>query len=593
MENSELFLSEQEHNEEAVAIESDNDRKYVNFSMQKLLEELHTLVERSDIDEIRSDVESIKTQFYKKWHQMMDLLRQSDKSEEEINTELEQYREQEEVLKKLLQSYKEKKQKHNLLLETEREKNYEMKQSVIEEIKKLTSSNESIDVIVKEFRHLQDKWKKIGEVATAKSRELWDTYHHHVEIFYNYYMKLHKEFLELDFQKNLESKIQLCEQLEAMLSDGKIVDAIRQLQFYHDRWREIGPVAIEHKEPLWLRFKAVTAELNNRYQEYIEIRKKESEQFLQLKQELCTQMENLIGKEYATLKDWQQATTSVLQIQEEWRKIGHIIDRKASNNIFERFRTLTNAFFTQKRAFFKQLKEHQNTIIKEREQLCEIVENELQAEHSKDALQRVIDAQKRWKTIEYVQNKKVGDLLWKRFQTACNSFFDQKNEQTKNQRQEQDALTAEVIAKKEEIIRNIKNLDISDNETENLQNLKQYQQQWQSDQRLPKSVFLQLQQQYDEALTEFCSKANIEGKQKELLLFKANMATSPQQKFQTRAELQKKHSMIENQIQRLENNLSFFAKSENSISILRDFEQKINKLKKELELIKNKLKLIN
>jgi len=397
---------------------------YSDFSKELMVESLQKLLDRRPIQEIRSEVENIKSAFYKRHHVVMEEKKAAFLADggkvEEFKLPPDPLEEQ---YKELYSSYRQRKLEYNKVLELQKGDNLEKKKEIIESIKNLIHSQESLNKTFNDFRDLQNEWRAVGPVPQNELASLWENYHHHVENFYDF-IKINKELRDLDLKKNLEAKILLCEKAEGLLLEPNVLSAFKSLQELHARWREIGPVPREKKEEIWDRFKESTALINKKHQEHFKGLKDEQKDNLEAKTRLCEQVEEIVEKGVSSPKEWNVLSQKVIELQKMWRTIG-FAPKRDNNLIYERFRKACDAFFNKKREFFAKHRDHQNENLQLKTELCIQAEALADNKDWKDTTDELIKIQKKWKQIGSVP-KKHSDALWLRFRTACDTFFDSK-----------------------------------------------------------------------------------------------------------------------------------------------------------------------
>lgn len=337
-------------------------------------------------------------------------------------------------LKALLNAWREKRAEQNAEQEKQRLQNLEIKRKIIDDIRKLTESTEDIGRTLPEFRRLQQAWKDTGPVPQEQVNELWKSYQMQVERFYDL-LKINNEFREYDFKKNLEIKTSLCESAEKLVEEPDVVIAFRQLQKLHEEWRETGPVAREYREDIWNRFKEASSKINKAHQQFFERLKLTENENLAKKTTICEQVEAIDYTKLTSYKDWDNMTATVIQLQEQWKTIG-FAPKKINNKIFERFRAACDTFFKNKSEFYKAAKEVLNQNLEKKKALCEKAEALKDSTDWKATTDALIRIQKEWKTIGPVP-KKMSDAIWKRFISACDYFFEQKEKFAPAQKSEE------------------------------------------------------------------------------------------------------------------------------------------------------------
>ncbi len=600
-EEEEGKLTEGEEEEEE---EDDNDENqddsyvpnidYNTFSREGLVERLKELINSDDIFNIKKEVDIIKATFYKK-HQAYNEEKRKEfvkqgGDPEEFTPEKDQL---EQDLKDYLKKYKERKAQQNKNLEDEKRNNLNKKYKVIDELKNLVNKKESLGQTFKEFRELQQRWKEIGPVPQNKVKDLWGTYHHHVEKFYDY-VKINKELRDLDLKKNLEAKLELCEKAEELDEEKDIVNAFKTLQSYHDQWREIGPVPNEQKEELWQRFKEATRKINKKHQEYFkELRKKQNEN-LEAKEELCKKAEEIAEMEIDNHKDWKKYTQEVLDLQKKWRTIG-FAPKKYNNKIYRRFRKACDRFFAQKRVFYTQHKEWQESNLKKKEEFVERAEALKDSTDWDNTAKELIKLQREWKEIGPVP-KKYSEDVWQRFRNACDHFFQRKKEQSAHKNKDFE----ENLKQKKDLINRINDFEPVNDTDENLKQLQKFEEEWENIGYVPYKQKDKIQQDYREAIYNQYDKLGLNQNQKELLKYRSkikNITQKPKAESRMRQEREKfinKIKKLETNIITWENNLGFISSdSSEANTMIHDFQEKIEDAKNEIELLEEKVKIID
>jgi len=582
-----------EEKEKKDSSEAAHEEDYSSYSLIELINELSDVLDKSDDHDVKDEVEAIKAAFYKKT---------AEEAEEQKKQFLddggneEEYQEQEnpyeQDMKELLKRYRQIRHEYNKKLEQEKEENLQKKYEIIEEIKGLIHKEESINKTFQEFRELQQRWRETGLVPQAKMKDLWDTYHFHVENFYDY-IKINQELRDLDLKKNLEVKIKLCEQAEELLLEPSAIRAFNLLQKLHDRWREVGPVPRENKDDIWERFKTATAKINKKYQDFFENRKQEQKKNLEAKKALCEKVEEINELEINNHKDWSEKSKEVVNLQKVWRTID-FAPRKDNNKIYSRFRAACDKFFDAKRDFYSKNKELQQNNMQLKIDLC------LQAEALKDstdwrkATQDLINIQKQWKEIGPVP-RKHSDVLWKRFRAACDHFFDRKSEHFSEIDQEQ----VENLNLKLQLIKEVENYKTDGDVDEKLKQLKDFQRRWTEIGHVPIKKKDEVQHRFREAINKLFDELKLDDSKRNLLKFRSKMvsfseSTRGQNKMRfERDKYMNKLKQLENDLVLLDNNIGFFAKSKNAESLIEDVQRKIEQTKEKIEFLKNKIRVID
>lgn len=563
---------------------------YSQLSKAELIATLENLVEADEVSTVRDDVEAIKIAFYKKHKVDVDAQRKAFITEggnsEEFTPESDGL---ELKLKELLNNYRSKRSEAAKELDIELNNNYQRKLEIIEKLKALINSEESIGETFATFKELQTKWKEIGNVPKTNVNDVWETYHHCTEQFYDF-VKINNELRDLDLKKNFEAKTVICEKAEALVIEPSVLVAFRSLQSLHEQWREIGPVAQSVKEQLWERFKAASTIINKRHQDYFEKIKEEQVANLNMKSELCEKVDTIVASELTSKQQWEEATEKIIELQKLWKTIG-FAPKKDNNTIYERFREACNLFFERKQDFFTQLKEGNNESLQAKKAIC------IQAEALKDSTEwqktsnELIRLQAEWKKLGH-SPKRESDLLWKRFRGACDTFFEAKNAHHSTI----DIEYAENLRQKESIIEELKNF-VSDNASEALNILKEIQRRWSLIGFTPIKEKDRIQKEYKELINNLFASFKHQHSEVKLERFKEKVTNFKESArhgvSQERDKLQHKLKQLETDITLWENNIGFFARSKNAQSLIKDVENKIEKAKEEVKLIKEKIKITN
>ncbi|WP_319590338.1 DUF349 domain-containing protein [uncultured Draconibacterium sp.] len=567
---------------------------YSNHSQVELVNALRDILEEDNDINLRDEIEAIKAVFYKNLNESLEEEKKKfiadGGAEEEFKPEEDPY---ERDIKDLLKKYRHIRIEHNKQLEAEKEENLQKKYDVIEKIKGLINNEESINKTFNEFRDLQREWREIGLVPQSKMKNLWDTYHFHVENFYDY-IKINQELRDLDLKKNLEAKIKLCERAEELLvEESSILKAFNTLQKYHEQWREIGPVPREQKDDLWERFKTATTKINKKHQEFFENRKVEQKKNLEAKTALCEKAEEIITEEISNHKEWDEKSKQLVELQKVWRTIG-FAPRKDNNKIYDRFRTACDAFFNAKRAFYAKNKEEQQNNLQLKTDLCVQAESLKDSTDWKKTTQDFINIQKKWKEIGAVP-RKHSDALWKRFRAACDFFFDKKSEHFSDVDTEQ----VDNLKAKEDLITEVKNFKPVKNTEENLESLKAFQRRWTEIGHVPFKKKDEIKVQFRDAINKLFDDLNLDDEKRNLLKFRNKMSSfSESSRGQNKMRMERdkymnKMKQLENDLVLLDNNIGFFAKSKNAESLIEDVKKKIEVTKQKIELLKDKIRVID
>lgn len=488
--------------------------------------------------------------------------------------------------------YREKKAEYLKKSEEEKEENLKKKLQIIEELKALVQKEEAPNKTYQEFKALQERWRNIGMVPQANVNDLLESYHLHVENFFNY-IKINRELRDLDLKKNLDAKIALCEQAEKLLEENDLGNAFRQLQYLHQQWKEIGPVAADQKEAIWERFKTITGKINDNYHRFLDTLKEEQENNLKAKEDLCVRLEAILNQQRVKHSEWEDATKSVMGLQEEWKHAG-LVPQKERNKITKRFRGLCDSFFDQRRAFLKELDKIQAANLKAKTALCEKAEALKDSTDWKNTTRQMVELQKQWKQIGPVQ-RKYSDKVWKRFRAACDYFFDQKNAQFQNAHAEEN----KNLELKKALIEELRHFQFSDNTEENIEKLKNYQARWAEIGFVPFKEKEAIQNEFRNLINSYFDKLDMDDFEKNIELFKSKLNSfessgdKESRIVEEREKLTNRIKQIENDLHVWENNIGFFSKSSNAGNVIKEFEHKIEGARHRLALMQEKLRIID
>ena len=489
-------------------------------------------------------------------------------------------------------TYREKKSEYYKKLEGEKEQNLKEKLQIIEELKDLIQHEESLNKTYQDFRNLQDRWRNTGMVPQAQASDLLETYHHHVENFFNY-IKINKELRDLDLKKNLDAKNALIEQANALLEDNNIGNAFRQLQSLHSQWKEIGPVAKEVQEETWNRFKEVTDKINSAYHRFFDNLREEQDNNLKIKEEICVKLENYASVSFEKLSEWNVATDTVLALQTEWKHAG-TIPIKERNRLYKRYRAACDAFFERKRQYFQEIQTLQNKNLAKKIELCEKVEALKDSTDWGTTTKKIIEYQKEWKTIGPV-SKKVSNKIWNRFRSACDHFFDRKSAQFKHVSSDQE----KNLELKRELIEEVRNFKLTGNNDDDIEALKAFQTRWAEIGFVPIKEKETVQNEFRKLINDHFDQLDIDEFEKNIERFKSKINTfdnsddKDSKIIQEREKLVNKIKQLETDLHAWENNIGFFSKSSNSESLVKEFSNKIESARHKLALMQEKLRLID
>ena len=498
--------------------------------------------------------------------------------------------EEEETFKAEMGLIKEKRAKIFLEQEQEKQENLKKKLDIIEKIKSMITSPDEANKAYQEFKKLQQEWKEIKAVPAEKANELWRNYQLYVEQFYDL-LKLNNEAREYDFRKNLEIKERLCEAAEKLGEEEDVVSAAQQLQELHQEYRETGPVAKDLRESLWARFKAASTVVNKRHQQHFEKMRAMEEENLTKKTALCERIEEIVKVMPANANEWEQQTKEIIALQAEWKTIG-FAPQKMNVKIFERFRATCDSFFERKAEFFKKMKQQYAENIDKRKALIEKAKSLQDSTEWRATADKLIALQKEWKSVGTVP-KKQGDRLWNEFLAACNHFFEARNRATSGTRNEERAN----LEKKRGIIAQLK--ELLEEAAEGVQEkVKELTEQYNAVGHVPFKEKDKLYKEYHDVLDMIYKKLNINMSKRRLDKFKNNLKNVAEKGVDAldneRARLMRRYESLKQEIQTYENNLGFLnASSKKGNSLIDEMNRKVQKLKDDMNLVREKIKAID
>ena len=577
-------------NEEVATAAEEQPRK-VYETKAEVLKRLQDIAHGDEAPQ-KDEVDYLKTAFYK-----LHIAEREAKLKAylEAGGDPEQYQitpdELEEHFKAEMGIIKEKRAKLFKEQEAEKAENLKKKLDIIEKIKAMITSPEEANKSYQEFKALQQEWKEIRNIPAEKSNELWRNYQLYVEQFYDL-LKLNSEAREYDFKKNLELKTRLCEAAERLTTENDVISAFHQLQKLHQEYRETGPVSQELREEIWTRFKAASTIVNKRHQQYYESMRAREEDNLQRKTALCEKVEAIAEAEPKSSNDWEKRTKEIIDIQAEWKTIG-FAPQKMNVKIFERFRAACDSFFLRKAEYFKKLKESYKENIEKKKSLIERARALQDSTEWKSTSDKLIQLQKEWKTVGAVP-KKQSDQLWEEFIGICNKFFEARNTAGAGQRNEEH----QNLEKKRSVIDQLKAV-AEEGESEGMQEkVQKLVEEYQAVGHVPFKEKDKLYEEYHAVLDKLYAELNISVARRRLNRFKDNLkqvaGRGENALDNERARLMRQYEAIKQEVQTYENNLGFLnASSKKGNSLIDEMNRKVQKLKDDMNLVREKIKAID
>ena len=561
------------------------------LTKEEVIERLKAIA--SDVESVtKAEIDSLKQTFYKLHNAEQEAARKQFAEEGGAPEDYVPTPDPlEEEMKNVMSVIRTKRNELAAEVEKQKEMNLQVKLSIIEELKDLLESPEDANKNYTEFKRLQQQWNEVKLVPQASVNELWKNYQLYVEKFYDL-LKLNNEFREYDFKKNLEIKTHLCEAAEKLAEEPDVVSAFHQLQKLHQEYRETGPVAKELREEIWTRFKAASTAVNRRHQQHFDALKEAEQQNLDQKTVICEIIEGINYDELTNFAAWDAKTQEIIALQNKWKTIGYA-PQKMNVKIFERFRAACDAFFNKKAEFFKSVKENMNENLEKKRALCEKAEALKDSTDWKTTADTLVKLQKEWKTIGPVA-KKYSDAIWQRFITACDYFFEQKNKAGATQRTEEQAN----LEKKRAIIEKLEAIGENTDAEEAIEQVRTLMKEWNAIGFVPFKDKDKIYKQYHGLVDKLFERYNISQSNKKLSNFKNSISNiqegSPQALYREREKLVRAYDNMKSELQTYENNLGFLnASSKKGNSLLTELNRKVEKLKADIELVKEKIKVID
>ena len=572
------------------APEAPAEERKVYTTKAEVLERVKEIAHSEDSPQ-KDEVDYLKTVFYK-----LHIAEREAKLKEYIDGggDPEAYQimpdEAEEIFKAEMGVIKERRQKLFREQEAEKEENLKRKLAIIEKLKGMVTSPEEASKTYQDFKALQQEWRDIKSVPAEKANELWRNYQLYVEQFYDL-LKLNSEARELDFKKNLEAKNRLCEAAEKLADENDVISAFHQLQKLHQEYREIGPVSKELREEVWQRFKAASTVINKRHQQHFESLRAREEENLEKKTALCEQVEAILAEEKKGNADWDRLTQSIIALQSEWKTIG-FAPQKMNVKIFERFRAACDTFFASKADHFRAVKDTYKENAEKKRALIEKAKALQDSTEWRSTSDKLIALQKEWKTIGVVP-KKLGDQLWEEFLGACNKFFEARNAAGAGQRGEE----RQNLEKKRDVISRMK--AIAEEAGENAQTkIQALVEEYNAIGHVPFKEKDKLYEEYHSVLDKLYKDLNISVARRRLNKFKDSLKQVAERGEAAldneRARLMRQYEQLKQEAQTYENNLGFLsASSKKGSSLIDEMNRKVQKLKDDMQLVREKIKAID
>ncbi len=585
---------EPEHLEDATE-ENESDDDYSELTLPELISNFANVVKDELTEKTRERVTLIQSLFNKKLEDVRQRAHEEWQAIEDHGEETFEapFRAEEQRFRELMQSYKERRRKHAEAVETERKENLRRKHEIIEKIKALTLRDEVKGETFKEFDALREQWNQIGLVPQADKEDLYMSYNTAVRSFYDY-IKINRDLRDLDFKKNLEAKLKLCEQAEDLLKETDIVGAFRKLQELHSLWKEVGPEMPEKREEVWERFSSASAEINARHHKFFENLKEQNEEILAKKTALCDKVEELLKEERSSMQAWRNATDKVKELQKEWKELGYLPNRVVGK-VRERFQAACSQIFEGFRTYDRAMRQEGKDNLQKLQDLCAQAEAMKESTDWSATTRAMIDLQKQWQSVGYAPRKRR-DELWEKFRGAMDYFFSHRDEaQSSRNKEEKDNLAA-----KEAILKELEGYEANKTDAATgVEWLKELQSRWFGIGHVPFKQKDVIQQRYRDLVNRVYKSLGVDRRMEQVEAFKTRIEEMVQGDG-NESQLQKERARLRQQIQQLEsecslmsNNLSFFRSSSSSNPLIQQQEEKIASMREDIAMRKNKLKEID
>ena len=565
---------------------------YKKLSLDELVSETNKVVNLYEFGKSKKIIDIIKNTFYAKLNKEREDHREVFLAAEgKIEDYMAPISPAEDTFKELLKVFKDKRALAVAELDKLKEKNYKIKLEIVDEISGLINSTEHFNTVYQSFKKLQLKWKEIKQVPSTKNKELNSKYQFALNQFYDY-LNINKELRELDLKKNQTQKEEFCSKAEGLIDSKNAKSAFIELQDLHQRWKDVGPVIEEHKEALWERFKEATKAINDKFQDYQNKQKEERDVNLEKKTGICEEVELVIQETYSSPKEWESGSAIIIGFQKEWKKTG-MVPAKDNESIYKRFKEACDKFLSAKNEFFKGIKSQQRDNLDLKIALIEKVETLKESKDWDKTKNEIIQIQKQWKNIGPIPRKK-SDAVWKRFRGACDAFFNNKEAHYVELHGDEN----ENLEKKQVLIKEIEAYKHKEDVKESIRDLKVFQDQWKDIGFVPIKNKNDIQEVYRTAINNQFDALNIDASERDLARLRVKLdqhIESPNAQkliFGERNKLVGRVKQVEADIQQLENNIGFFSAG-TAKGLLKEYENKIEVNKKNLEALKDKVRLID
>jgi len=566
------------------------EKDYHAMSMEGLVDELEELVKNEKIQVIKSHFETIKSEFNSKFSAFLE-----EKKEEFIagggNTIDFHFKSDVKTrFNDIYRDYRDKRQAYYKNLEKNLKTNLEQRLEIIEEIKGLINVEENINTTYKHFKELQESWRNAGPIPRDKYNNVWNNYHHHVEIFYDF-LHLNRDLRDLDFKHNLEQKLKIIIRAEELAQDSDSNRAFRELQVLHKIWKEeLGPVDKEQREDIWGRFSAATKTIHEKRQEHYAEQDKVYEKNLERKHEIIAQIDVVTQDDSNNHSAWQKKIKSIEDLREQFFKAGKV-PIKVNEATWAKFKDSVREFNRKKNTFYKNLKKDQYDNLQKKIALIKIAEEHKDSEDFEATTPMMKKIQNDWKKIGHVP-RRDSDKIWKQFKAACNHYFDKFHDNRNAANQEE----VEALEKKSKALDTLKTIEFSDDVQANLSLIKEQIAAWKAIGRVPYNKRF-IDGKFNKAIDGLFNKLDISKQEADLLKYDnklAIMASSEDKRSLDNEHnfLRKKIDEVKGEINQLENNLQFFSNVADDNPLVRDVHKNIENHRNNLLTWKEKLRKV-
>ncbi len=468
--------------------------------------------------------------------------------------------------------------------ENSQKNNLEQKLQIIEDLKSLINVDENINIIYKKFRSLQNSWHKIGSVPNSQNLNLWNTYKHHVEIFYDF-LHLNRELREIDFKHNYDEKIKIIEKAEALTNSKDIIKASRDLNSLHILWKnELGPVAKEHNKNLWDKFQKASKIIHLKRQEYNKNYESILKENYQKKLILIKKMEEIKNSPPSNFKEWQKIISEYANIKQEFKEI-RPLKKKESKETWNKFRIMNKEINRNKNSFFKEQKIIQKNNIKDKKNLIQKVKKILEKEDFSSHSKEIKIIQKEWAKIGFV-SKNISQKLWNEFNSSCNLFFERLKKGYKKISEEDE----KILKKKDEFISSLDKEKMPLKIKELNKFINEKWENFNSIGSLKNSAHLISFNNFSSALNKLIDALKLKKLDNESVKFNIKILGIEKDPNKIKDEslaLKRKIEDVKSKVLQLENNIDFFSDSSSENPLIKEVLEKISDYKTQSNFLDN------